>query len=64
MLNRAVKAFVRSLATVFRPVVQQAVSDAFMNGFGNATLVAAGMAFFGMVCALRFLPARPKASDL
>ena len=47
-----------------RPVVQQAVSDAFMNGFGNATLVAAGMAFFGMVCALLFLPARPGSSDL
>jgi hypothetical protein len=47
-----------------RPVVQQAVSDAFMNGFGNATLVAAGMAFFGMVCALRFLPARPKDSGI
>ena len=42
-----------------RPVVQKAVSDAFMSGFGNATLVAAGMALFGAVCAWLFLPARP-----
>ena len=41
-------------------VVQTAVSDAFMNGFGNATLVAAGMATVGAVCAWLFLPARPK----
>jgi len=47
-----------------RPVVQQAVSDAFMNGFGNATLVAAGMAFVGMLCALKFLPARPKNTEI
>jgi hypothetical protein len=47
-----------------RPVVQQAVSDAFMNGFGNATLVAAGMAFVGMLCALKFLPARPKSTEI
>ena len=47
-----------------RPVVQKAVSDAFMSGFGNATLVAAGMALFGAVCAWLFLPARPKSTDI
>ncbi|MEY4079617.1 MAG: hypothetical protein RL430_47 [Actinomycetota bacterium] len=46
-----------------QPVVQKAVSDAFMSGFGNATLVAAGMALFGAVCAWLFLPARPKDAD-
>ena len=49
----------RSPAAV-RPVVQNAVSEAFMSGFGNATLVAAGMALFGAVCAWLFLPARPQ----
>lgn len=44
-----------------KQVVQGAVSDAFMNGFGNATLVAAGMAAVGAICAWLFLPARPTA---
>lgn len=39
--------------------VQAAVSTSFMHGFGMACLVAAGMAFVGALCALKFLPARP-----
>lgn len=44
-----------------QPVVRQAVSDAFMHGFGRATLVAAGMAVLGAVSAVLFLPDRPDA---
>jgi hypothetical protein len=47
-----------------QPVVRQAVSDAFMHGFGRATLVAAGMAVLGAVSAVLFLPDRPEAEEM
>ena len=47
-----------------QPVIRQAVSDSFMHGFGRATLVAAGMALFGSLVALRFLPNRAVSEDI
>jgi EmrB/QacA subfamily drug resistance transporter len=41
-----------------QPIVFQAVSDAFMHGFGRACLVVAITALIGSFFALRFLPAR------
>ena len=41
-----------------QPVVLQAVSDAFMHGFGRACLVVAIAALVGSAVALKFLPAR------
>jgi hypothetical protein len=41
-----------------QPVVLQAVSDAFMHGFGRACLVVAIAALIGSAVALRFVPAR------
>ena len=45
-----------------QPLVLQAVSDAFMHGFGRACLVVAITALVGAVAALKFLPARAKVS--
>lgn len=41
-----------------QPLVLQAVSDAFMHGFGRACLVVAVTALVGSLAALKFLPAR------
>jgi len=38
--------------------VGQAVSDAFMHGFHTACYTGAGVALFGALFALKFLPAR------
>jgi hypothetical protein len=38
--------------------VRQAVSDAFMHGFHTACFTGAGVALFGALFALKFLPAR------
>jgi hypothetical protein len=38
--------------------VSQAVSDAFMHGFQTACFTGAGVALFGALFALKFLPAR------
>ncbi|MFZ9985799.1 MAG: MFS transporter, partial [Ilumatobacteraceae bacterium] len=38
--------------------VKQAVSDAFMHGFGTACYIAAAAALAGSIFALRYLPAR------
>jgi len=45
-------------------LVRNAVSTSFMDGFGTACLVAAGMAFVGSLFALAFLPARPSESQM
>jgi EmrB/QacA subfamily drug resistance transporter len=44
-------------------VVLQAVTDSFTQGFATACLVSAGMAIVGAVCALLFLPARPRVES-
>jgi EmrB/QacA subfamily drug resistance transporter len=45
-----------------QPAVLQAVSDAFMHGFGRACLVVSITALVGAVAALTFLPARARDS--
>ena len=45
-----------------QPLVLQAVSDAFMHGFGRACLIVAITALVGAVAALKFLPARANVS--
>jgi EmrB/QacA subfamily drug resistance transporter len=54
----AAYAVAQNSPAMVQPQVLEAVSDAFMRGFGTACLVVSAIAFVGSLFALRFLPAR------
>lgn len=58
----AAYAIAQSSPAAVQSEVVDAVSESFMQGFGTACLVVSIVAFVGSIFALRFLPARAKAS--